>query len=237
MAPAPLAVLLVEDHPVNQQFAVSLLEKWGHRVTLAANGREALDELARNRFDLVFMDVQMPVMDGLEATHQFRRTERGRRTTIIAMTANAMQGDRDICLAAGMDDYIAKPIRQPICWPCWRATFPSAAAENFDYAQALAAADEEVLEIISATFVAQFPKDIAALRTAIAARDFAPMQRVAHSLKGTCALFDALPMIELSRELEGIDPTTPWWQTAPRLVAGLETEFARLTPALGAFIG
>ncbi len=109
-------VLLVEDNPVNQRLAIRLLEKWGHRVTLAANGEEAVARVATGeRYDLVLMDVQMPVLGGLEATRRIRtlETERGLAPLrIIAMTANAMHGDREACLDAGMDDYIAKPIVQ-----------------------------------------------------------------------------------------------------------------------------
>jgi hypothetical protein len=106
-----LHVLLVEDHPVNQKLASMLLSRWGHTVVLAENGQLALDAMAQQPFDVVLMDMLMPVMDGLEATQRIRETEVGRRTPIIAMTANAMEGDRERCLEAGMDDYIAKPIR------------------------------------------------------------------------------------------------------------------------------
>jgi signal transduction histidine kinase/CheY-like chemotaxis protein len=111
---AALDVLVVEDNPVNQQLAIRLLEKWGHRATLAADGQVALDALEERRFDVVLMDVQMPVMGGIEATREIRRREAAQgkpRRPIIAMTANAMQGDREACLEAGMDDYIAKPIK------------------------------------------------------------------------------------------------------------------------------
>jgi PAS domain S-box-containing protein len=112
---AALRVLLVEDHPVNQKLATHLLQRWGHRVTLAQNGQEALDAVGSGQdFDLLLMDMQMPLMDGIEATRQIRALEaqRGwRAVPIIAMTANAMQGDRDECLAAGMNDYLSKPMR------------------------------------------------------------------------------------------------------------------------------
>ena len=113
---APLRVLLVEDHPVNQKLATHLLQRWGNVVTLACNGQEALDAIAEQaRFDVVLMDMQMPVMDGLEATRRIRALEAergGAVLPIIAMTANAMSGDRDECLAAGMNDYLSKPMRQ-----------------------------------------------------------------------------------------------------------------------------
>jgi CheY-like chemotaxis protein len=104
-----LSILLAEDNPVNQFLMVRLLEGRGHQVTVAADGRVALDEVARHGFDVILMDVQMPEMDGLEATRMLR--ERGVRTPIIAMTAHAMQGDRDKCLKAGMNAYVSKPIQ------------------------------------------------------------------------------------------------------------------------------
>jgi PAS domain S-box-containing protein len=112
-AEASLRVLLVEDNPVNQTLARRLLEKRGHRVALAVNGREAVKALEKESFDLVLMDLQMPEMDGLEATVVIREKEGGSavRQPIIALTARAMKGDREICLAAGMDGYLTKPIR------------------------------------------------------------------------------------------------------------------------------
>jgi two-component system, sensor histidine kinase and response regulator len=112
-ATRPLRILLAEDSAVNQKLAIALLRPRGHEVTVANNGREALDRLADHQFDLVLMDVQMPEMDGLTATRQVRKreAESGRHVPIIAMTAHAMKGDRERCLAAGMDGYVSKPIR------------------------------------------------------------------------------------------------------------------------------
>jgi CheY-like chemotaxis protein len=103
----------VEDNAVNQVLAVRLLEKRGHKVVVAANGREALAALRQDAFDLVLMDVQMPEMDGFEATAEIRKLEAaaGGHLPIIAMTAHAMKGDEERCLASGMDRYITKPIR------------------------------------------------------------------------------------------------------------------------------
>jgi CheY-like chemotaxis protein len=108
----PLLILLVEDNPINQKVGQRLLEKAGHTVVLAANGREALDRVFAHAFDLVLMDVQMPEMDGLEATLAIRHSERdsGRRLPIVAVTAHAMKGDRERCLEAGMDGYVTKPV-------------------------------------------------------------------------------------------------------------------------------
>jgi CheY-like chemotaxis protein len=108
-----LHILLAEDNVVNQRLAVRLIEKAGHTVVVAPNGEAALAALQQERFDLVLMDVQMPIMGGYEATAAIRTQEQatGAHIPIIAMTANAMKGDRELCLAAGMDDYLAKPIK------------------------------------------------------------------------------------------------------------------------------
>ena len=108
----PLRILLAEDILVNQKLALRLLEQMGYRADVASNGLEAVQSVARQPYDVVLMDVQMPEMDGLEASRRIcARWPRGQRPTIIAMTANAMQGDREMCLEAGMDDYVSKPIR------------------------------------------------------------------------------------------------------------------------------
>ena len=108
----PLRILLAEDNVVNQKLALRQLQQLGYRADLASNGVEAIESVERQTYDVVLMDVQMPEMDGLEASRRITgRLPSGRRPRIVAMTANAMQGDREMCLAAGMDDYIAKPIR------------------------------------------------------------------------------------------------------------------------------
>src|SRR5262249_4402067 len=115
----PLRVLLCDDNAINQKVALRLLQQMGYQADLAANGLEALDALDRQAYDLVFMDVMMPEMGGLEATRLIRERQKQRSEfpnykpsiIVVAMTANAMQGDREKCLAAGMDDYIAKPVR------------------------------------------------------------------------------------------------------------------------------
>ena len=108
----PLRILLAEDNLVNQKLALRLLETMGYEADLASNGVEAIEHIERQRYDVVLMDVQMPELDGLEASRRIlARWPCGQRPRIVAMTANAMQGDREACLAAGMDDYITKPIR------------------------------------------------------------------------------------------------------------------------------
>jgi CheY-like chemotaxis protein len=108
----PLRILLAEDNVVNQKLALRLLQQMGYRADLASNGIEAIESVERQAYDVVLMDVQMPEMDGLEASRRITaKWPAGQRPRIVAMTANAMQGDREDCLAAGMDDYVTKPIR------------------------------------------------------------------------------------------------------------------------------
>ncbi|HET9589493.1 MAG TPA: GAF domain-containing protein, partial [Anaerolineales bacterium] len=107
----PLRILLAEDNAVNQKLALRILEQMGYRADIASNGLEAVESIKRQAYDVILMDVQMPDMDGLDATRNIRRLTNATQPHIIAMTANAMQGDREMCLAAGMDDYISKPIR------------------------------------------------------------------------------------------------------------------------------
>jgi CheY-like chemotaxis protein len=109
----PLRVLVAEDNPVNQRVALLLLKNEGHSVVLASNGAEAVEAFAREPFDLILMDAQMPVMNGYEATRAIREREgrTGKHTPIVALTAHAMKGDRETCVQAGMDDYLSKPIQ------------------------------------------------------------------------------------------------------------------------------
>jgi CheY-like chemotaxis protein len=108
----PMKILLAEDNIINQKLAIRILERMGYRVDIAANGLEALRSLERQRYDLILMDVQMPEMDGLQATRAIRaKFPPNMQPQIVAMTANAMQGDREMCLEAGMNDYVSKPIQ------------------------------------------------------------------------------------------------------------------------------
>jgi CheY-like chemotaxis protein len=119
-----LRILLAEDNLVNQRVAMSMLGKMGHRITLATNGLEALEQWRQGDFDLILMDVQMPEMTGLQATMQIRGEEAaGARVPIVAMTASAMSEERDRCLAAGMDDFISKPVSYKVIEEMITATF------------------------------------------------------------------------------------------------------------------
>ena len=217
-----LNVLLVEDNVVNQKLATALLTRWGHRVTVAENGQLALDLLSAHTFDLVFMDMMMPVMGGMEATRIFRATEQGRRTPIVAMTANAMQGDRERCIAVGMDDYISKPIEtaelqrllllyrpgngadqtEDTVQPKGSDMATSAHVSGFDYDLALSLADREVVDIIAEVFLDQWPLDKQKLTQALADKDLQSVLHVSHALKGTLAMFGAQPPSEMARSAE-----------------------------------
>ncbi|QTN29182.1 response regulator [Rhodoferax sp. AJA081-3] len=213
-----LNVLLVEDHVVNQKLAVTLLTRWGHHVEVAANGQIALDMFAQHAFDVILMDMMMPVMDGLEATRRIRAMETDRHTPIIAMTANAMESDRERCLAAGMDEYLSKPIKaqelqqmlQHFSSPralrlqtqaaLLAASPPPSAA--FDYAHGITLVDQDVLHIIAQPFVNQWPQELKRLRDGLAQGDLQSVLHVAHALKGTLAMFGAEPAGALAFEME-----------------------------------
>jgi CheY-like chemotaxis protein len=123
-SPLSLRILLAEDNLVNQRVAMTMLGKMGHRITLATNGREALEQWRQSDFDLILMDVQMPEMTGLQATTQIRREEAvDAHVPIVAMTASAMSEERDRCLAAGMDDFISKPVSYKVIEQMIAATF------------------------------------------------------------------------------------------------------------------
>ena len=107
----PLRILLAEDNAVNQKLALRILEQMGYRADVASNGIEAVESIERQKYDVILMDVQMPEMDGLDATREIRKLANATQPHIVAMTANAMEGDREMCIAAGMNDYISKPIR------------------------------------------------------------------------------------------------------------------------------
>jgi len=174
-------VLLAEDNKVNQMLAVALLKKRGYDVTVADNGREAFDLVQRSEFDVVLMDVQMPELDGFEVTALVRASEAdsSRRLPIIAVTAHAMEGDRQRCLEAGMDDYVGKPIdpdKLEAAIQRWTGTLP-----DFEHSRALdlAEGDESVLESIVKLFLQQTPDRLEAIHRALDARDAASVETTA----------------------------------------------------------
>ena len=209
-----LNVLLAEDNLVNQRLAVGLLERRGHKVTIAANGREALEAIERGRFDVVLMDVQMPEMGGFETTGLIRAKERasGTHLPIIAMTAHAMKGDREHCLAAGMDEYIAKPIDSRQLYTVVErlanggatdaAPAPGPAQEVSERVLARVGGDRELLAEISRLFIDDAPGHLKRIRRALDASDGDALWRAAHGLKGAATNFDAEGVVAAARALE-----------------------------------
>ncbi|WP_374262980.1 response regulator [Zoogloea sp.] len=234
-----LHVLLAEDHPVNQKLIVTLLGRIGHHVTVAQNGALALDCLAQpdQRFDVVLMDMQMPVMNGLDATREIRR--RGLQIPIIALTANAMEADRDACLAAGMDDYLPKPLESAalkarlarIATLHPDSTAPRATRTRFDYARALLDADREIIELIGAQLLAQLPDDLKRLRDAVDLNDADATLRHSHALRGLLGAMGAEPIILL---LDSVEQKTRSADLGPLpgLLDELEQELAAFRAAL-----
>ena len=220
-APKGEHILLVEDTLVNQKVALKMLEKLGYRADSAGNGREALEALERASYDLILMDVQMPEMDGFEATRQIREkgeVSNGGRIPIIAMTAHALKGDRAKCLQAGMDDYLTKPIQQKELaemltkWAQSRRESPPAQESRadetgrlvFDHQALLQQIDnnEELLEQIVTTFLEDTPKRIDSLGKAISKKDAPAIRYQGHALKGTSGTMRARPLQEASYQME-----------------------------------
>jgi signal transduction histidine kinase/DNA-binding response OmpR family regulator len=239
-----LHVLLAEDNAVNQRLAASLLERRGHKVTIAANGREALTAVTGATFDVVLMDVQMPEMGGFEATAAIRalETQRGdTRRPIIAMTAHAMKGDRERCLAAGMDEYLTKPLdaRQLCALVEELAGGADAVAPRGEIfavptkVLARVGGDRELLAEISRLFVDDAPRHLEKIRQALDAHDGESLRRAAHGLKGAAANFDADGVVSAARALEEMgrtgemDAPDAAWQTltleTDRLISVLRT--------------
>jgi CheY-like chemotaxis protein len=205
-------VLLAEDNVVNQRVAVGLLTRRGHHVTVANNGREAIEALEKGTFDLVLMDVQMPEMGGLEATAAIRERERetGGHVRIVAMTAHAMTGDRERCLAAGMDGYLSKPIDQQRLFGVVErdstgdGAAPSPAAANVNRALLLArlGGDEQLLAEVVQFFLEDCPTHLSAIKAAVDDRDAEKLRRAAHSLKGAAGNLAATALVDAAATLE-----------------------------------
>jgi signal transduction histidine kinase/CheY-like chemotaxis protein len=212
-----LNVLVAEDNPVNQRVAVGLLGKRGHTVTVANNGREAIEALERERFDVVLMDVQMPEMGGLEATAVIRDRERrvGGHTRIVAMTAHAMKGDRDRCLAAGMDGYLSKPVDPKALFAAIEASeyeAPRMYVRNdaegtiFDLPslERRSGGDQALLGEIVRLFLEDCPLRMAAIRDAVAKGDADLIRSTAHGLKGAAGYVSAPRVVEAAARLEAV---------------------------------
>ncbi|MFZ3216373.1 MAG: response regulator [Candidatus Acidiferrales bacterium] len=255
----PLRILLAEDNPVNQEVAVQLLERRGHSVIVAENGRQALTAIERHKFDLVLMDVQMPEMGGFEATRLIREKEKstGEHLPVVAMTAHAMQGDRERCIAAGMDAYLAKPIEPKTFFQTVEGipqAIANASAERQTpgptdgtregsgaHTRALDAesllerfsGNRKLLRDIVKTFREDCPRMMARIRNALAEHDASLLADGAHALKGSVGNFGPTDALETTREMEKAARQGKL-DGAWELYATLEDEIALLLPALHA---
>ena len=243
-----LHVLLAEDNQVNQLLATRIFEKLGHHVTVVTNGREALSAVQAGKFDLVAMDVQMPEMDGLDATTAIRAWEKteGTHTPIMAMTAHAMKGDRERCLAAGMDGYTSKPIRiRELEDAIAQLISPSKPAEAtvleetqesgvIDHAALLAGVDgnRRLLRELVHLFLADCPQRLVEIKEAVRRGDAEALRIAAHTLKGSVGNFAAKNAFAAAQRLEimGRDGDL---HTAGEACATLESELALLREELG----
>ena len=239
-----MRILLVEDNAVNQLVALRLLEKYGHSVTVAPDGRKALLALEQQLFDLVLMDIQMPEMNGWEATQAIREKEKetGQHIPIVAMTAHAMKGDEERCIAAGMDSYLAKPIRTQELLAVLDgigdrngstvvAESPSKkrATDVIDLTAALERldGDRDLFEELAQVFKTECPKILAEIRRAVSDHDATTLQHHAHTLKGSSANLGASAVSQTAFEIEKVARLADM-ERASELLKFLEKEVDRL---------
>jgi len=252
-------VLLVEDYPVNQMVATRMLERSGYRVDAVNNGREAVEAVSNIPYGAVLMDVQMPEMDGYEATAEIRRREEsGRHTPIIAMTADAMQGDRERALASGMDDYLAKPVKHEELETVLERWIPHPEQESLEQmSDGAAEANEDapaldlsVLESrrgpqrdgepdklarIVGLFIDDVPLRLEELRQAVESGEAQKVEETAHMLKGGTGYMGAVQMAKICARIQGLGASGEL-SHVPELLDELEAEFKRIRPALEAAV-
>jgi CheY-like chemotaxis protein/HPt (histidine-containing phosphotransfer) domain-containing protein len=245
-------ILLVEDNAINQKVATLQLHKLGFATHAVENGQVAVEALETLPYGLVLMDCQMPVMDGFEATHLIRKSEResGRHIPIIAMTANAMQGDRERCLQAGMDDYLSKPINPrelSATLARWMPgaksvieTPPSTAASDADMhtndlpielkrLQQMFDNDMTTIRDLLQMFVESLPDVSSRLETAIKAGDMESTYRIAHEMKGSCSNMGAAPLADMAKEIESMTRVGQMeWSQANVLYGKMPAEIERI---------
>jgi len=248
----PLRILVAEDQDTNRRLVLLMLQKLGHRADVAGNGLEVLEAWERTLYDVILMDCQMPEMDGFAAAREIRRRqttrpgERREPSRIIALTANALAGDRERCLAAGMDDYLSKPLRLELLAAALGRAVPApapaadpgpgAGAAGLEGVEASLAelrrefGDEAALDLIQ-SFLRDTPPRLAELRQLAGGVDRKTFGRCAHSLAGSCGIFGVQTMRELGLRLEAL-AEQPGAQDFEGIIAQLEQLFARLRPLM-----
>jgi len=237
-----MRILLVEDNFAAQVVGKRVLEKAGHCVAIATNGKEALDATQRDAFDLVLMDVEMPVLDGLEAIRQIRAREKttGTHLKIISLTAYAMKEDRARCLAAGADGYLAKPLSPARLFAMLADSVPPAptsepvqAVVDLNVALETTDGDRELLqEGVTIFFGEDYPREMVQLRAALARGDAEGVRKSAHGLKGALASLGSRSARELARQLEFLGRDNQL-ADAPRLLREFEIEIGRVAEFYG----
>ena len=262
--PKSLRILLAEDNAVNQKLALRFLQKLGYRADVAGNGLEVLQALHRQVYDVVLMDVQMPQMDGLEATRRIRQEWSSKtgetpapRPWIIAMTANAMHGDREACMAAGMDEYISKPIQMELLLQALKnvegagealsgaggervdvSPVPLPAALNAKALQALRAMvgedSPDVFAQVIDSYLEDAPKQVQAIRSAMKMGDAAAVAQAAHTLKPTSATLGAITLAQLCKEIEAMSRAGNISEVLGQKVQQLAVEYEQVKAALQA---
>jgi two-component system, sensor histidine kinase and response regulator len=245
-----LRILLAEDNVVNQKLAVLLLERRGHSVTVVGNGKEALAAVQKQNFDACLMDIQMPELNGLEATGAIRSRENGtsRHLPIVAMTAHAIKGDREICLRSGMDAYLSKPVRADELFRTIEdlvagsapaspvVSFSTIRDVRFDEREFLARMDgsHEVCVQIAETFLVECPKLMSALHGAVRRRNTSEIASSTHALKGAIANFSGCAAFQSVVQLEQLAKQADL-QSAVEALKRLESEIEALLQALKSF--
>jgi len=248
----PLRILLAEDSKINQMIAVKMLEQQGHTVVAVDNGRLALEAHAKERFDLVLMDVQMPEMTGIEAVTAIRERERstGARIPIIALTAHTMEGDKQQCLESGMDSYVSKPIRVKELLQCIAELLPCPAPDQFqaniidqpptgdllDHSALLDSlnGNKMLLQALVRLFMKKCPDLVANIDSAILSNDANSLERAAHKLKGSSNLLTGPALIAL-KHLEQMGREGDL-QNAQNELSALQMEIERAEPELIAIL-
>ena len=216
----PARILLADDHPTNQKLGRAILKRLGYRADVAASGVEVLEAMARQSYDLILMDIEMPEMDGVEATRRIIAAyPEDRRPKIIAVTANAMEGDRERFIAAGMSEYVSKPIKVDVLVRAMRFCLGAAPERTegrmsetpgeldpraLDQLLEVIGGDRDALKELVQSFLDEGPDLVNRLRRAVEADDADALRRAAHTLKGSANDFGALTLARLCREIEAM---------------------------------